>query len=63
MSDSNHEKAIDLTEKALDAAEAGDEATAKRLADQAKKLDPAAVKEVVDELEQAKDSPLLDGTE
>ena len=49
MSD-KHEKALDLTEAALEKLEEGDEATADKLIEQAKKLDPAAVKEVVEDL-------------
>ena len=53
MSDDKHEKALDLTEKALDALVDGDEKTAGKLIDQAKSLDPSAVEEVVHDLEEA----------
>jgi hypothetical protein len=48
-----HEKALDLTEAALDALDTGDEAKADKLINQAKRLDPAAVREVVKDLEEA----------
>lgn len=48
-----HEKALDLTEAALEALDTGDEAKADKLIDQAKKLDPSAVKEIVDDLAEA----------
>ena len=53
MSDDKHDKALDLTEKALDAMEGGDEKKADQLIDQAKKLDQSAVEEVVQDLEEA----------
>ena len=56
MSDDKHDKALDLTEKALDAMERGDDKKADQLIDQAKKLDPSAVEEVVQDLEQAEHS-------
>ncbi|GAC1344404.1 MAG: hypothetical protein NVSMB18_21980 [Acetobacteraceae bacterium] len=49
----NHDKALDLTEAALDALETGDEAKADTLIEQAKKIDPSALKEVVADLEEA----------
>ena len=52
MSDDKHEKARDLTEKALDALVEGDEAKADGLIDKAKKLDPSAVVEVVEDLDE-----------
>ncbi|MDT7952126.1 MAG: hypothetical protein RQ966_11550 [Acetobacteraceae bacterium] len=52
MSD-KHEKALDLTEQALDALVEGDEKTAGKLVQKAKALDPAAVEEVVHDLEEA----------
>ena len=55
MSD-KHEKALDLTEKALDALVEGDEKTASKLVDQAKKLDQTAVEEVVHDLEEAENT-------
>ena len=48
-----HEKALDLTEAALEALDTGDEAKADKLIDQAKKLDVSAVKEVVADLAEA----------
>ncbi|MBV8915582.1 MAG: hypothetical protein JOZ05_21415 [Acetobacteraceae bacterium] len=48
-----HEKALDLTEAALEALDTGDEAKADKLIDQAKRLDPSAVEEVVHDLEEA----------
>ena len=51
MSD-KHEKALDLTEQALDKLKDGDEKAADKLIDQAKSLDPSAPKEVVDEMEE-----------
>lgn len=51
-----HDKALDLTEAALDALDSGDEKKADKLIDQAKKLDPSAVKEVVHDLEEAENS-------
>lgn len=51
-----HERALDLTEQALEALEEGDEKQADKLIEQAKKLDPSAVEEVVHDLEEAADS-------
>ena len=48
-----HEKALDLTEAALEALDTGDETKADKLIDEAKRLDPAAVREVVKDLEEA----------
>jgi hypothetical protein len=48
-----HEKALDLAEAALEALDTGDEAKADKLIDEAKKLDPSALKEVVQDLEEA----------
>ena len=53
MSDDKHEKALDLTEQALDALVEGDDKTAGKLVEKAKALDPAAVEEVVSDLEEA----------
>ncbi len=53
MADDKHDKALDLTEKALDALDSGDGKQADKLLEQAKKLDPAAVEEVVHDLEEA----------
>lgn len=47
-----HEKALDITEQALDALEEGDEAKADELIAEAKKLDPKAPAEVVKDLEE-----------
>ncbi len=52
MSD-KHEKALDLTEAALEAMDEGDEAKAGKLVDQAKALDPSAPKEILKDLEDA----------
>ena len=52
MSDDKHEKALDLTEQALDALEEGDERKADKLLDQAKKLDKTAVEEVVNAMDE-----------
>ena len=51
-----HEKALDLTEEALEALDTGDEAKADKLIDQAKRLDPTALQEVVDDLAEAEHS-------
>lgn len=52
MSDTGkkHEKALDLTEQALEALDKGDERQADHLIDEAKKLDPSAPEEVVKDL-------------
>ena len=52
MSDDKHEKARDLTEKALDALVEGNAAKADKLINKAKKLDPSAVEEVVEDLDE-----------
>jgi hypothetical protein len=52
MSD-KHEKALDLTEDALDAMVKGDEAKADKLIAEAKKLDPTAPAEVVQDMDEA----------
>lgn len=49
MSD-KHDKALDLTEAALEKLEEGDEAAADKLIAEAKKLDPNAVKGVVEDM-------------
>ena len=51
--DNKHDKALDLTEAALDAMEEGDEAKADKLISEAKKLDPSAPKEVLKDLEES----------
>lgn len=56
MSDNKHEKAVDLTEQALDAMEDGDRKEADKLIAEAKKLDPSAIEEVVHDLEEAENS-------
>ena len=52
MSDEKHEKALDLTEQALEMLVAGDQKAADKLIDQARKLDPSAPKEVVQDIEE-----------
>ena len=47
-----HDKALDLTEEALDAMEEGDETKADELIAEAKKLDPSAPAEIVKDLEE-----------
>ena len=47
-----HEKALDLTEQALDAMEEGDEGKADALIEEAKKLDPSAPQEIVADLDE-----------
>lgn len=56
MSDNKHEKAVDLTEQALDAMEEGDRKEADKLIAEAKKLDPSAIEEVVQDLEEAENT-------
>ena len=51
MSD-KHDKALDLTEAALEKLEEGDETAADALIEEAKKLDPNAVADVVKDLEE-----------
>lgn len=51
-----HEKALDLTEEALEALDKGREKEADKLIEQAKKLDPSAVEEVVQDLDEAANS-------
>ncbi len=55
MSETNdkHEKALDLTEAALEAMDEGYEAKADKLINEAKKLDPSAPKEVLEDLDDA----------
>ena len=53
MAEDKHDKAVDLTEQALDAMEEGDKKAAEKLIAEAKKLDPSGVDEVVDDLEEA----------
>ena len=54
--DDKHEKALDLTEKALDAMDQGDDKAADKLIAEAKKLDPSAPEEVLHDLEDASKS-------
>lgn len=56
MAEDKHDKALDLTEAALEALHSGDDKKADKLIDQAKKLDPSAVEEVVHDLEEAERS-------
>ncbi len=56
MAEDKHDKALDLTEKALDALDTGDGEQADKLLEQAKKLDPSAVEEVVADLDDAEKS-------
>ena len=51
--DDKHDKALDLTEQALEALDHGDEKQADKLINAAKKLDPSALEEVVQDLAQA----------
>ena len=53
MPEDKHEKALDLTEAALEALDEGDEAKADELIAEAKKLDPSAPKEILKDLEDA----------
>jgi len=46
------EQALDLTEQALEALDQGDEKQADRLIEKAKKLDPSAPAEIVEDLEE-----------
>lgn len=48
-----HEKALDLTEAALEAMDKGDDKTADRLIADAKKLDPSAPEEILGDLDEA----------
>ncbi len=50
--DDTHQKALDITEKALDALVEGDEKKADRLLEEAKKLDPTAPAEVAEDLKE-----------
>ena len=52
MADDKHEKALDLTEQALEKLTDGDEAAADKLIKEAKKLDPSAPAEVVKDMEE-----------
>ena len=48
-----HEKALDLTEAALEAIDEGDDSKADKLIEEAKKLDPSAPQEVLKDLEES----------
>ena len=52
MANKKHDKALDLTEKALEKIAEGDEKAADRLIAEAKKLDPEAPKEIVSDLDE-----------
>ena len=52
MADDKHEKALDLTEQALEKLSEGDEAAADKLIAQAKVLDKTAPAEVVEDLDE-----------
>lgn len=48
-----HEKALDLTESALEALDSGDEKKADKLIAEAKRLDPTAPAEVLKDMDEA----------
>jgi hypothetical protein len=52
MATDKHDQALDLTEQALEKLVQGDGEAADRLIEHAKKLDPAAPKEVVHDLDE-----------
>jgi len=52
-----HEKALDLTEQALEKLDSGDEGAADKLIAEAKKLDKSAIEEVVADLGEAAGAP------
>ena len=52
MSDDKHERALDLTEQALEKLDEGDEKAADKLIDEAKTLDPSAPKEIVADMDE-----------
>ena len=52
MSDDKHAKALDLTDQALEKLVDGDEAAADQLIEKAKKLDPSAPREVLQDLDE-----------
>ena len=52
MADDKHEKALDLTEEALEKLADGDDKMADKLIEQAKRLDQGAVEEVVQDLDE-----------
>ena len=52
MADEKHDKAIELTEQALEKLTEGDEAAAQKLVDRAKQIDPTAPEEVLRDLDE-----------
>jgi hypothetical protein len=52
MNDEKHEKALDLTEEALEKLNDDDKKAADQLLDQARKLDPTAPAEAVKDMEE-----------
>ncbi len=52
MADDKHTQALDLTDQALEKLVDGDEAAADQLIEKAKKLDPSAPKEVLQDLDE-----------
>ena len=50
--DDKHERALDLTEQALEKIDEGDEKAADKLIDEAKSLDPSAPEEIVADLDE-----------
>jgi hypothetical protein len=52
MTDDKHEKALDLTEQALEQMVKGDDTAAAGLIEQAKKLDPTAPEEIVRDMDE-----------
>jgi hypothetical protein len=52
MADEKHEKALDLTERALDKLDAGDEKSADRLLEEARKIDSTAPAEILKDIEE-----------
>ncbi len=52
MADDKHDKALDLTEQALEKLTDGDDKAADKLLSEAKKLDPSAPAEVVSDMDE-----------
>ena len=52
MADDKHDKALDLTEQALEKLTDGDDKAANELLSEAKKLDPSAPAEVVSDMDE-----------
>ncbi len=52
MADDKHEKALDLTEQALEKLTEGDDKAADKLIAEAKKLDPSAPAEIVEAMDE-----------